>query len=141
MDILPLVPFGKYKGQPITTLMNDTKYLEWCKKQEWFQKFPIVYNICINQTLTTTDLHSKTPEHNKMQNMFLERNFNITFINYLYKLDESLILLNSLYDNEDYKIYFGDQKFNTNEYGLRQFLKLYLIGMSDYHVKGTDKYF
>jgi len=30
---LPLVPFGKYKGQPITTLMNDTKYLEWCKQQ------------------------------------------------------------------------------------------------------------
>jgi len=28
---LPLVPFGKYKGQPITNLLNDTKYLEWCK--------------------------------------------------------------------------------------------------------------
>ena len=69
---LPLVPFGKYKGQPITTLMNDTKYLEWCKQQEWFQKFPIVYNICVNQTITTTNPNSKTPEHNKLQNMFLE---------------------------------------------------------------------
>ena len=69
---LPIVPFGKYKGQPITTLMNDTKYLEWCKQQEWFQEFPVVYNICVNQTITTTNPNSKTPEHNKLQNMFLE---------------------------------------------------------------------
>ena len=69
---LPLVPFGKYKGQPITTLLNDTKYLEWCKQQEWFQKFPIVYNICVNQTITTNNQNSKTPEHNKLQNLFLQ---------------------------------------------------------------------
>jgi hypothetical protein len=68
---LPLVPFGKYKGQPITTLLNDTKYLEWCKQQEWFQKFPIVYNICVNQTITTLNQSSKTPQHNKLQNLFL----------------------------------------------------------------------
>jgi len=68
---LPIVPFGKYKGQPITTLLNDTKYLEWCKQQEWFQKFPIVYNICVNQTITTTNQTSKTPEHNNLQNLFL----------------------------------------------------------------------
>jgi len=69
---LPIVPFGKYKGQPITDLLNDTKYVEWCKQQEWFQKFPIVYNICVNQTITTNNPTSKTPEHNKLQNMFLE---------------------------------------------------------------------
>jgi uncharacterized protein (DUF3820 family) len=69
---LPLVPFGKYKGQPITTLLNDTKYLEWCKQQEWFQKFPIVYNICVNQTITSSNQNSKTPEHNKLQNLFLD---------------------------------------------------------------------
>lgn len=69
---LPLIPFGKYRGQPITMLLNDTKYLEWCKQQEWFQKFPIVYNICVNQTITTSNHNSKTPEHNKLQNLFLE---------------------------------------------------------------------
>ena len=69
---LPLVPFGKYKGQPIITLINDTKYLEWCKQQEWFQNFPIVYNICVNQTITTNNQNSKTPEHNNLQNLFLE---------------------------------------------------------------------
>lgn len=79
---LPIVPFGKYKGQPITALMNDTKYLEWCKQQEWFQKFPVVYNICVNQT-TTTNTNSKTPEHNKLQNMFLNETFQIKLLNIL----------------------------------------------------------
>jgi len=69
---LPLVPFGQYKGQSIINLINDTNYLEWCKQQEWFKKFPIIYNICVNQTITTTNLNSKTPEHNKLQNIFLE---------------------------------------------------------------------
>ena len=72
---LPLVPFGKYKGQPITTLMNDTEYLEWCKQNEWFKKYPIVYNICVNQIITTNQT-SKTPEHNKLQILFLENKMN-----------------------------------------------------------------
>jgi uncharacterized protein (DUF3820 family) len=75
MDIqsLPLVPFGKYKGQPITKLINDTEYLDWCKTQDFFKKYPIVYNICVNQTITTNNSNAKTPEHNKIQNMFLEQ--------------------------------------------------------------------
>jgi hypothetical protein len=84
-ETLPLVPFGKYKGQPVTTLMNDTKYLEWCKQQEWFQKFPIVYNICVNQTVTTTNQNSKTPEHNKLQNLFLEKQNIEKMVRYIYK--------------------------------------------------------
>jgi uncharacterized protein (DUF3820 family) len=89
-QLLPIVPFGKYKGQPITTLMNDTKYLEWCKQQEWFQKYTIVYNICVNQTITTSNQNSKTPEHNKLQNMFLdnkllEKIIKITNKNFIYK--------------------------------------------------------
>ncbi len=73
MQSLPIVPFGKYKGRPITDFLNDTKYVEWCKQQEWFRKFPIVYNICVNQTITTNNPNTKTPEHNKIQNMFLEK--------------------------------------------------------------------
>ena len=73
METLPLVPFGKYKGEPITTLLNDANYLDWCKQQDWFlKKFPIVYNICVNQTISTNNQNSKTPEHNRIQNMFLE---------------------------------------------------------------------
>ena len=81
---LPLVPFGKkYKGQPITALLNDTEYLEWCKKQEWFKNYPIIYNICVNQTITTNQ-NSPTPEHNKLQNMFLNKLIQIKLLNNLY---------------------------------------------------------
>jgi len=69
---LPIVPFGKYKGQPITNLLNDTKTLDWYKQNGILQKYPIIYNICVNQTITTNNPHSKTPEHNRLQNMFLQ---------------------------------------------------------------------
>jgi hypothetical protein len=49
-DTPVLVPFGKYKGQPISILLNDTEYLIWCKQQPWFQKFPMIYNIA-NRTI------------------------------------------------------------------------------------------
>jgi len=52
--------------------MNDTKYLEWCKQQDWFKNHQIIYNICVNQTITTSNQNSKTPQHNKLQNLFLE---------------------------------------------------------------------
>lgn len=64
MADLPIVPFGKYKGKPITDLIADNSYLEWCKQQEWFKKFPIIYNICINNTITN-NTNSKTPEYIK----------------------------------------------------------------------------
>jgi hypothetical protein len=75
MDIqsMPTVPFGKHKGKPVTDLLNDVPYLEWCKQQEWFKKYQIVYNICVNQTIINGNQNSKTPEHNKLQNMFLEK--------------------------------------------------------------------
>ena len=95
MQTLPLVPFGKYKGEPITTLLNDTKYLEWCKQQEWFQKFPIVYNICVNQTITTNNQNSKTPEHNKLQNLFLENeNVEKLLKNVFKKNDKNVVISN-----------------------------------------------
>lgn len=92
---LPLVPFGKYKGQPITTLMNDIKYLEWCKQQEWFQKYPIVYNICVNQTITTTNPNSKTPEHNKLQNLFLENDNVERLLKIIFKITSKNIQIDS----------------------------------------------
>lgn len=92
---LPIVPFGKYKGQPITTLLNDTKYLEWCKQQAWFQKFPIVYNICVNQTITTNNQHSKTPEHNKLQNLFLDNEIVEKLLKIIFKKTSKNVTISS----------------------------------------------
>lgn len=117
-DSLPIVPFGKHKGKPITDLIQDTKYLEWCKKQTWFAKFPTIYNICVNQTIGSNNSDSKTPEHNKLQNLFLEKEFNIRFVNTIYRFDKLFDKLNELYETNEYKTYFADQKFNHVNYGL-----------------------
>ncbi len=73
---LPIVPFGKYKGKPVTDLLADPKYLEWCKQQSWFEKYQVVYNICVNQTISSNDTNSKTPAHNKLQILFSDNKIN-----------------------------------------------------------------
>jgi hypothetical protein len=79
---LPIVKFGKYKDKPITELLKDTKYLEWCKSQkELVNKYPTIFNIILHQTLPTID--SPTPEHNKLQNMFLDDKNAIKLVEYV----------------------------------------------------------
>lgn len=103
---LPLVTFGKYKGKPVTELIADASYLEWCKKQEFFKKTS-VYNIVVNQVIEKTS--SKTPEHNKLQNLFLDDNFCRKIydhnVDWIQKIHE-------LYENELFIKIFGDQRFN-----------------------------
>ena len=84
METLPLITFGKYKGQPITSLYSDPKYLEWCKQQYWFQK-TTCYNIIVKQVITP-DKNSKTPEHNKLQKTFLNKDIALKFVNKIYPL-------------------------------------------------------
>jgi hypothetical protein len=44
-----IVPFGKYKGQPVETLAADPDYCEWLIAQPWFTaKYRNVYNIVVN---------------------------------------------------------------------------------------------
>lgn len=70
---LPLVPFGKYKDKSILDLLADEKYVEWLKQQSWFPKQTQIYNIVVHQTLSTLT-NAKTPEHNRLQNLFLDEN-------------------------------------------------------------------
>jgi len=121
MDTLPVVTFGKYKGQPVTTLLADTKYLEWCKQQDFFKQHKTVYNICVNQTIQSNQ-PSKTPEHNKLQNLFLKREFILDFVNKVFCIDKSLSLLEKIYCTEEYKEYFGEERFSTEEFGLKKLI-------------------
>ncbi len=68
---LPVVPFGKYKNKSVLELLADKTYVEWLKQQSWFSNQKQIYNIVVNQTISTSN-NSKTPEHNKIQNLFLE---------------------------------------------------------------------
>lgn len=116
---IPIVPFGKYKGKLITELMNDTEYLEWCKKQEFFKKYPIIYNICVNQTITNNKHDSKTPEHNKIQAMFLKKDIQINLLNFLFKIDYIKSMVQIANTKSDYLEYFDNyfdiEKINFND--------------------------
>ena len=116
MDIEPIIPFGKYKGQPITTLLKDTNYLEWCKQQEWFKKYHIEYNICVNQTIVNQNENSKTPEHNKIQNLFLEEENQNRLIDLLFNPKSIINKIQNGLIHKDFNKYFekyeGDMSFN-----------------------------
>lgn len=78
------IPFGKYKGQPLSVLQNDKQYLDWVMAQEWFiEKYQSLHTIIINNF----GEQSKTPEHNQFQAMFLDMNFCEKTIKYLFNFD------------------------------------------------------
>ena len=80
-----IIPFGKYKGESILKLYEDTKYLKWCQDQPWFKdKYSNIYNIVINQTIVNNNNGDKTPEHNKIQNLFLNKDLCVKLFNKFY---------------------------------------------------------
>ena len=64
-----MVPFGKYKGQPVEIMAADADYCEWLTAQSWFrERYGNVYNTIINYGAEPQD----SPEHNEMQARFLD---------------------------------------------------------------------
>lgn len=42
----PVVEFGKYRGQPLSSLLDDPAYCHWLLTQSWFQReYPDVYRV------------------------------------------------------------------------------------------------
>ena len=110
---LPIVPFGKYKGKPVTEFLADTSYVEWCKKQPgMLEKNPTIYNIVVNQQITSSSQNSKTPEHNKLQNLFLNTDNLSKLRKSLFKthINNFEINLNNLIHDEDFIRLFGKHK-------------------------------
>jgi hypothetical protein len=71
-----VVPFGKYRGQPVELLLADQKYLEWLRTQPWFEeRYRDIYNVVINYGSEPQD----SPEHNRLQVLFLDDNFCLAF--------------------------------------------------------------
>jgi hypothetical protein len=49
MNQSPIVPFGKYKGQPVEVLASDPQYVEWLLSQSSIKvKYPDIINVIIN---------------------------------------------------------------------------------------------
>jgi hypothetical protein len=76
-----LVPFGKYRGQSVDVMLADSSYLEWLMAQPGLvamiqNKYPALFNII---TVGAPD-NDDSPEHNKLQAMFLDDVFQYAFI-------------------------------------------------------------
>lgn len=67
-----IIPFGKYKNQPIEVLAYDKKYTDWLCQQNWFiNQFSPLHTIIINNFNQPSD----TPEHNKLVANFFDDGF------------------------------------------------------------------
>lgn len=112
-----IITFGKYKGKSVHEMMNDHKYVHWCKLQPWFKtRYPAVYNIVVHQTLPKLD-HDLTPEHNRLQNKFLEKSFQNSFLNYLsepFLPDTFQDDICKIYTTDVYKKYCDGEQFCLN---------------------------
>jgi hypothetical protein len=107
MSELPIVTFGKYKDKPVTELLADDKYVEWLKQQSWFTNQKPIYNIVVNQQINQPNLNSKTPEHNSLQNKFLDENNRI-------KLLKKLSNKHQLKEYEKLKLLLNNENFIKN---------------------------
>lgn len=67
-----IIPFGKYKGQPIEAIAHDAEYLKWLQGQAWFRdRYGNLNTIIVNNFAAP----SETPQHNKLQALFTEDDF------------------------------------------------------------------
>lgn len=114
MSELPIVTFGKYKDKPVTELLADDDYVKWLKQQSWFTNQKPIYNIVVNQQINQSNLNSKTPEHNSLQNKFLDDNSRIKLIT---KINNGINIsydsyFNGLLNNVDFIKNFGTYTIN-----------------------------
>jgi hypothetical protein len=133
---MPLIPSGKYAGQPATVLFDDISQMEWLKSQPWFDKSPKwkpVYNLIVHQSLVQPGADSKTPEHNQLQNIFFDPNIQRRLIKRMFRhhLDGMLVNINNLIKDTEFIDIFG-----TNpEYTIDELLKY-----ESAHVQAESKF-
>jgi len=67
-----VVPFGKYRGQPLSVLREDVSYMDWLAGQEGIRRqYPWIFKLTVNSGVEA----SETPEHNRFQALFLDPEF------------------------------------------------------------------
>jgi len=69
---MKILPFGKYKGQPVEVLEQDQQYRDWLLAQPWFrERFQLIHTYIVNNF----GAPAETPEHNALQARFLDESF------------------------------------------------------------------
>ena len=68
MGAADIVPFGKYRGQPVAVMMADTDYCARAMAQPGLRdRFANLFTIIVNGGVAPD---APTPEHNRMQLLF-----------------------------------------------------------------------
>ena len=85
-----LVDFGKFAGQPWAALLADSSYVEFCKSRPGLrQKIEAAERRAASSSSTTVVINNvrdePTPQHNRLQNRFLDESFRIAVVNDLCK--------------------------------------------------------
>jgi hypothetical protein len=116
MNQSPIVPFGKYKGQPVEVLASDPQYVEWLLSQSSIKlKYPDIINVIINNF----QVPSETPEHNALQVKFLNENYRIKFAAYVSNISKQHFDRTGLSIRNAINQYL-ERHFNYNTYGLSE---------------------
>lgn len=98
-----IIPFGKYRGQPVEVLQSDMAYAEWLQAQGWVkERYPQFYTLIINNMQEPQE----TPAHNKLQAMFLDKMFSLKFVQYI-QHDPNIIVIGIN------KIFFEDKAIDV----------------------------
>lgn len=110
-----IVPFGKYKGQPIEVLSNDRQYCEWLMSQgNFLDRYSGIKTLIINNFKEPED----TPEHNKIQALFIKDSFCIAVLKSIgysiEKISASVHFKNDLHQDV-FERYPDDIKNNLKE--------------------------
>ncbi|WP_147679201.1 hypothetical protein [Algibacter pacificus] len=107
-----IIPFGKYKGKPVEILATDKEYVQWLTAQSFFKEKHInLYNVVINNFREPVD----TPEHNKIQILFLKPEFRVKLA---YLVNSKLFENNSERINKAMLKILESTKDRENEYFL-----------------------
>lgn len=122
-----LVPFGKYKGQPVYVMQNDTQYCDWLATQDWFrERYANVYNQVIINNFTEP---TETPEHNRLQMLFLDDNFLKSFCDKIFdfslqeKFNKTVSAIKK--KHKDVKKYFEDVNDNSSKEILNNYIDFF----------------
>jgi len=105
-------PFGKYKGQPLEVVLQDEAYVEWLTSQDWFRdRFPSLHTIIINQQEP-----QETPEHNRLQALFLDEGFRRRFCERIAYCPEDQVYDSVLFEHHGVDVVM-DFRCGTNLFG------------------------
>jgi len=138
MGNLRIVPFGKYKGQPLEILAQDPGYCEWFLAQDNIKRqFPALCQIVINNFYEPND----TPEHNRLQVRFLDDTF-CTAVEQLcnWKVQKENVCNNNLNRAiESTSKILANNKFNSNYEMMDRFEELLSWkSFVNYHIREID---